>query len=106
MAEAAPVGDVFLTSTGNRDVLTAAHFAVMKDGALLANAGHFDVEIDVPGLHDAAVEVHRHVRPQVDAFALPDGRRLLLLAEGGWPTSRRPRGTRRRSWTSPSPCRR
>ena len=82
MAEAAPVGDVFLTSTGNRDVLTAAHFAVMKDGALLANAGHFDVEIDVPGLHDAAVEVHRHVRPQVDAFALPDGRRLLLLAEG------------------------
>jgi adenosylhomocysteinase len=82
MAEAAAVGDVFLTTTGNRDVLTAEHFAVMKDGAVLANAGHFDVEVDVLGLAEAAVEVHRRVRPQVDAYVLPDGRRLLLLAEG------------------------
>ncbi len=82
MDEAAAVGDVFLTSTGNRDVLTAGHFAVMKDGALLANAGHFDVEIDVVALTRAAVEVHRRVRPQVDAYELADGRRLLLLAEG------------------------
>ena len=82
MAEAAALGDVFLTSTGNRDVLTAAHFAVMKDGAVLGNAGHFDVEIDVVALAEAAVVVHRRVRPQVDAYELPDGRRLLLLAEG------------------------
>jgi adenosylhomocysteinase len=82
MADAAAVGDVFLTTTGNRDVLTAEHFAVMKDGAVLANAGHFDVEVDVLGLAEAAVEVHRRVRPQVDAYVLPDGRRLLLLAEG------------------------
>ena len=82
MALAAEVGDVFLTTTGNRDVLTPAHFAVMKDGAVLANAGHFDVEVDVVGLERASVEVHRRVRPHVDAFELPDGRRLLLLAEG------------------------
>ena len=82
MAQAAAVGDVFLTATGNRDVLTAAHFDVMKDGAVLANAGHFDVEIDVVGLADVAVAVQRRVRPQVDAYVLPDGRRLLLVAEG------------------------
>ena len=82
MAEAAALGDVFLTTTGNRDVLTAGHFAVMKDGAVLANAGHFDVEVDAVGLAAAAVEVHRRVRPQVDAYQLPDGRRLLLVAEG------------------------
>jgi len=82
MAEAAALGDVFLTTTGNRDVLTTGHFAVMKDGAVLANAGHFDVEVDVVGLAGAAVEVHRRVRPQVDAYELPDGRRLLLVAEG------------------------
>lgn len=81
MAEAARLGDVFLTATGNRDVLTAQHFAVMKDGAVLANVGHFDVEIDVLALAAAAVEVQR-VRPQVDAYVQPDGRRLLLLAEG------------------------
>ena len=82
MAEAARVGDVFLTTTGNRDVLTAEHFAVMKDGAVLGNAGHFDVEVDVVGLERAAVAVHRRVRPHVDAYELADGRRLLLLAEG------------------------
>ena len=82
MAQAAVVGDVFLTTTGNRDVLTSEHFAVMKDGAVLANAGHFDVEVDVVGLERAAVAVHRRVRPHVDAYELADGRRLLLLAEG------------------------
>jgi adenosylhomocysteinase len=82
MSEAAAVGDVFVTVTGNRDVLTDGHFALMRDGAVLANAGHFDVEIDVAGLTDAAVEVHRRVRPHVDEYVLPDGRRLLLVAEG------------------------
>ena len=82
MVEAAPVGDVFLATTGNRDVLTAEHFAVMRDGAVLANAGHFDVEVDVEALAGAAVAVHRRVRPHVDAYELPDGRRLLLVAEG------------------------
>jgi adenosylhomocysteinase len=82
MAQAAALGDVFLTTTGNRDVLTAEHFAVMRDGAILGNAGHFDVEVDVPGLAASAVEVHRRVRPHVDEYVLPGGRRLLLLAEG------------------------
>ncbi len=82
MADAAPVGDVFVTATGNRDVLRAEHFAVMKDGAVLANAGHFDVEVDVVALAAEAVEVQRRVRPHVDAYLLPDGRQLLLVAEG------------------------
>ncbi len=82
LVDAAPVGDVFVTATGNRDVLRPEHFAVMKDGAVLANAGHFDVEVDVVGLAAAAVEVHRRVRPHVDSYLLPDGRQLLLVAEG------------------------
>jgi adenosylhomocysteinase len=82
MADAATTGDVFITATGNRDVLRAEHFAVMKDGAVLANAGHFDVEVDVVALAAAAVEVHRRVRPNVDEYLLADDRRLLLVAEG------------------------
>lgn len=82
MAEAARHGDVFITVTGNRDVVNADHLAVMKDGAILANSGHFDVEIDVRALDAMAVEVHRGVRPQADEFVLADGRRLVLLAEG------------------------
>ncbi|WP_308211113.1 adenosylhomocysteinase [Nonomuraea roseoviolacea] len=82
MAEAAAAGDLFITVTGNRDVIRGEHLAVMKDGAILANAGHFDVEIDVRALDELAVEVHRGVRPNTDEYVLPDGRRLLLLAEG------------------------
>ncbi|GLW61817.1 adenosylhomocysteinase [Actinomadura rubrobrunea] len=82
MARAAEHGDVFITATGNRDVVAAEHLAVMKDGAILANSGHFDVEIDVRALQDLAVEVHRGVRPQADEYVLADGRRLVLLAEG------------------------
>jgi len=81
MAEAAPLGDVFLTATGGRDVLRAEHFAVMKDGAVLGNAGHFDVEIDLAALERAAT-ARRRVRAHVDEFVLPGGRRLLLLAQG------------------------
>jgi adenosylhomocysteinase len=81
MAEAAPAGDVFVTATGNRHVLRAEHFAVMRDGAVLANAGHFDVEIDVRALA-ACATARRRVRERVDEYVLADGRRLLLLAEG------------------------
>jgi len=82
MSAAAALGDVFVTATGNRDVLRAEHFAAMKDGAVLANAGHFDVEVDVIALASAAVEVHRRVRQHVDEYLMPDDRRLLLVAEG------------------------
>lgn len=82
MEAAARIGDVFITATGNRGVLRAEHFAVMADGAVLANAGHFDVEVDVVALAAASVEVHRSVRPHVDEYLLTDGRRLLLIAEG------------------------
>jgi adenosylhomocysteinase len=81
MAEAAPDGDVFITVTGNRDVISGAHLALMKDGAILANSGHFDVEIDVRALQSLAVDVQR-VRPQADEYILADGRRLVLLSEG------------------------
>jgi adenosylhomocysteinase len=79
--EAAARGDVFITVTGGRDVLTSAHFERMKDGAVLANAGHFDVEIDLAGLHAVAGE-GREVLPLVEQYTLPDGRRLNLLAQG------------------------
>ncbi|HWV84712.1 MAG TPA: adenosylhomocysteinase, partial [Capillimicrobium sp.] len=79
--EAAERGDVFITVTGGRDVLTSAHFERMKDGAVLANAGHFDVEIDLAGLHAVAGE-GREVLPLVEQYTLPDGRRLNLLAQG------------------------
>jgi adenosylhomocysteinase len=82
MAQAAPVGEVFVTATGSVDVISADHLAVMCDGAILANAGHFDVEIDVRALTKLAVAVHHDVRPHVDAYDLGDGRTLLLLAEG------------------------
>jgi adenosylhomocysteinase len=82
MAEAAPVGDVFITATGSRDVINAEHLAAMRDGAVLANAGHFDVEIDVRALADLAVRVNRGVRPHADEYVLATGTRLILLADG------------------------
>jgi len=82
MAEAARIGDVFITVTGNRDVLRAEHFEVMKDGAIFCNSGHFDIEIDVKWLEDNAAAKNSKVRHQTDEYVLPDGRRLLLLAEG------------------------
>src|SRR5579875_702350 len=82
LAEAASIGEVLFTATGSSNVITGEHMAVMRDGAILANAGHFDVEIDVRALETLAVGVHPGVRPHADAFELPDGRRLLLLAEG------------------------
>jgi len=82
MADAAPAGEVFITATGSRDVIAGGHLPALRDGAILANAGHFDVEIDVRALAEAAVKVTRDVRPHTDEYLLADGRRLLLLAEG------------------------
>ncbi len=78
---AAPLGDVFVTVTGTCAVLSTPHFRAMKDGALLCNAGHFDVEIDKPAL-DKLTKSKRHVRPLVEEHLLRDGRRLHLLADG------------------------
>jgi adenosylhomocysteinase len=81
VADAARIGDVFVTATGDKHVLRREHFEVMKDGAVLANAGHFDVELEIPGLE--ALAVSRSVaRPGVEQFDLADGRRVYLLAEG------------------------
>jgi len=82
MREAAPAGEVFITATGSRDVIAAGHLPLLRDGAILANAGHFDAEIDVRALGGAAVKVTRGVRPHADEYTLDDGRRLVLLAEG------------------------
>src|SRR6056297_1806033 len=81
MAEAAEVGDVFLTTTGNRDVIVEEHFEKMKDGVLLANAGHFDIEIDLDALDDLAADRYE-ARDGVEAYELDDGRRLNIIAEG------------------------
>jgi adenosylhomocysteinase len=80
--EAARRGDVFVTVTGSREVLTRDHFLAMKDGAMLANAGHFDVEIDVEGLRELADGRERDVLPLVTSFRLPNGTHLNLLAQG------------------------
>ncbi|WP_435359780.1 adenosylhomocysteinase [Haloarchaeobius sp. DFWS5] len=81
MSEAAEVGDVFITTTGNRDVVCEEHFEQMQDGVLLANAGHFDIEIDLDALDDLAVDRYE-ARDGVEAYEMADGRRLNVLAEG------------------------
>ena len=81
MAQAAPIGDFFCTVTGNRDVIRREHFEVMKDGAMVANAGHFDVELSLGALGELAV-ARRTVRPSLEELELPDGRTIYVLAEG------------------------
>ena len=81
MQEAAATGDLFITATGDKNVLAREHFEKMKDGALLANSGHFNVEIDIPALEKMASS-RRTMRESVEEFRLPDGRRIYLLAEG------------------------
>ncbi len=81
MADAAPIGDFLITATGDIHVIDKHHLEVMKDGAILANSGHFNVEINIPALEEMAVEV-RQPRPGVDQYFMPDGRRLSVLGEG------------------------
>ncbi len=81
MLQAAKVGEVFITATGDIHVIDKQHLDLMKDGAILANSGHFNVEINIPALEGMAKE-KRRVRDFVDQYILPDGRRLNLLAEG------------------------
>jgi len=81
MAEIAPAGDIFVTATGDIHVVRKEHFEVMKDGAIVANTGHFNVEIDIPALEGLATS-RRQVREFVEEFTLADGRRIYLLGEG------------------------
>jgi adenosylhomocysteinase len=81
MREAARVGDIFCTATGDKNVICAEHYDVMKDGAILANTGHFNVEIEIPALRKAATE-SRAAREFVEEFTMADGRRIYLIADG------------------------
>ncbi len=82
MIEAAPIGDIFVTLTGDLNVIDKHHFEVMKDGALVANSGHFNVEINIPSLAEMAVGEPKRVRPFVEEYDMPDGRRIHILGEG------------------------
>jgi len=81
MAEAAALGDIFVTVTGNRHVIDGAHFAKMKDGAIVCNSGHFDLELNLVALRQMSGEPMT-VRPFVEEYKMPDGRRIMVLGEG------------------------
>ncbi len=81
MAEAAKIGDIFCTVTGGRDIITAEHFPLMKDGAILSNAGHFNVEVDMQALEKMAVKKYE-ARHNIQGYVMPDGRTLFTIAEG------------------------
>jgi adenosylhomocysteinase len=81
MGRAAEIGDIFCTATGDKGVISRAHMERMKDGAILSNTGHFNVEIEIPALREMAVET-REAREFVEEFTLADGRRIYLLADG------------------------
>jgi adenosylhomocysteinase len=81
MTEAAKIGDIFITVTGNKSILTHDHFERMKDGAVIANSGHFNVEIDIPALEKLSSS-KKPVRPFVEEYVMKDGRKLYLLGEG------------------------
>jgi len=82
MVEAASIGDIFVSATGDHSVLNANHFHLMKDGAFLANSGHFDVEIDLAYLNDSAANIERDVTRHVDAYHLKNGRTIHILGQG------------------------
>ncbi len=81
MHEAAKIGDIFVTVTGNKSVLAGEHFAQMKDGAVICNSGHFNVEIDIPALEKVS-SAKKQARPFVDEYGQRDGRKIYLLGEG------------------------
>ncbi|MDJ0796866.1 MAG: adenosylhomocysteinase [Calothrix sp. MO_167.B12] len=81
MAEAAPLADLFVTVTGNKHVIRSEHFDVMKDGAIVCNSGHFDIEIDLKSLREKATEV-KNVRPFTEEYRLPSGKSVVVLGEG------------------------
>jgi adenosylhomocysteinase len=82
MAKAAKAGSVFVTLTGNKNVIRAEHFRAMKDRAIVANSGHFNVEIDIPALKKMSKKINRNVRNHVDEYVLKNNKRIYLLAEG------------------------
>ena len=82
MEDAAPVGDIFVTTTGCADIICREHMDAMKDQAVVCNIGHFDIEIDVASLNDDSSIKKINVKPQVDQYVWPDGKRMILLAEG------------------------
>jgi len=81
MEKAAEKGDIFCTATGDKNVIAAEHYGLMKDGAILANTGHFNVEIEIPALRALATET-RAAREFVEEFTMADGRRIYLVADG------------------------
>ena len=81
MAEAAPIGDIFVTATGDISVIRKEHMQKMKDGAIMCNSGHFNVEINIPDL-ESLTKAKRTMRPNMEEYSLKDGRKLYLLAEG------------------------
>jgi adenosylhomocysteinase len=82
MAEAAPVGDIFITVTGNAGIVRGEHFTAMKDGAMVCNSGHFDVELDLVALQKLAGKVLSDVRQHVDEYQMKNGRRIFVLGQG------------------------
>jgi adenosylhomocysteinase len=82
LAEAAPLGDVFITVTGNTSIIRGEHFAVMKDGAMVCNSGHFDVELELPALEKLSAKVTAGVRPNVDEYQMKNGRKVYVIAQG------------------------
>lgn len=82
MADAVKVGDIYITVTGNKHIIRREHFVAMKDGAIVCNSGHFDVELELPALKDESASVTQNVRPQVDEYKLKNGKRIFVLGEG------------------------
>jgi len=82
LAEAAPVGDVFITVTGNAGIVRREHFKRMKDGAVVCNSGHFDVELELPALKEEAAQITENVRTNVDEYKLRNGHRIFVLGQG------------------------
>jgi adenosylhomocysteinase len=82
MEEAAPIGDLFCTLTGNINIIRPEHFELMKDGAIVCNSGHFNVELDLKGLENMAERIEKGVRREVDAYCLKNGKKIFVLGEG------------------------